>query len=185
MMSPEAKREIRQEVMRQLNVILSGATGDNSKIETEDIQSLYPGSPPIPKRPVMHPYGFASRANAGVIQVTAKQGADAQNRMVLGHRDSMRAGLGLAEGESVIYGSDGKTILASVLISPTKGIVGQIGPQGAFSITKGPNEYTAALFQLFTDIGSAVTLTMLGNQPLIMPTFVDDLAKFQTFVGGT
>jgi phage gp45-like len=181
-MTPELTRFVRQEVQRQLNVILSGSAGTNATVESEDIQNLYPGSPQISQRPVMHPCGFASRAPAGTIQVNAKQGADAQNRMVLGHRDTMRKQLTLGEGEAVIYGSDGKTVLSSILVSNTQGVVGTIGPEGALSFTKGEVEFTASLVQLFNDIAAAVTLTMIGSQPLIMPTFEADLAKLQTFV---
>lgn len=121
-MTPELQRFVKQEVARQLNVILSGSSGDNTKIENETINSLYPGSPQISARPVMHPYGIASRAPVGTIQVTAKQGADAHNRIVLGHRDDLRQGLGIKEGETMIYASDGKTVLATVLVSQTDGV---------------------------------------------------------------
>lgn len=106
----ELKRWVREEIARQIIVITSGTAGDNTA-ESETIDSLYPGSPSIPTRPVMHPYGFASRALKGSIQVTAKVGADPSNRMVLGHRDSKRPA-DLETGESVLYSSEGYQLRA-------------------------------------------------------------------------
>lgn len=116
-MSPDLQRFIRQEIQRALNVILSGQAGDNDAVETETIDNMYPGSPSIADRPVMHPYGFASRAPNGTISVTAKTGADAHNRMTLGHRDKVRKLLDLSEGDAVIYSSDGALVLASITLS--------------------------------------------------------------------
>jgi len=80
---------VRKEIERQLNVILSGQAGANTSTENETIDNLYPGMPSIESRPVMHPYGFVSRAPRKTISVTGKQGAGPQNRMTLGHRDSL------------------------------------------------------------------------------------------------
>lgn len=118
MLESEILRYVREEIKRQLVVVLSGQAGANDDVETETIDNLYPGSPSIEKRPVMHPYGFASRAPAGTISVTARQGNDPTNRLVLGHRDSLRSALpeDLGEGASVIYASDGETVLARVVL---------------------------------------------------------------------
>lgn len=183
MISPEDLRKIRNEIKTQLNIILSGSAGANDSIENETINSLYPGTPPIAARPLMHPYGLVSRAPESTIQVTARQGADATNRMVLGHRDKLRAALGLDEGETCIYSSDGETILSKVLLSNSKGIVGTIGLEGKLSITKGNAEFVASVIKLLQDIQNAFTVTMLGNQPLVMPTFAEDLLQLQTFAG--
>jgi phage gp45-like len=172
---------IRKEVRRQLNIILSGAAGSNASTENETINALYPGSPQISDRPVMHPYGLASRAPAGKIQVTARQGSDPQNRIVLGHRDDLRSGLGIESGETMIYASDGKTVLASIKLGST----GVAMKAKTFSVTNDTTELLASVVQCLLDIGSATTVTMLGNQPLVMPTFVNDLEKVQTFLGGT
>jgi phage gp45-like len=117
-MDADTVRFVREEIKRQLSAILSGQAGDNSDVETETIDNLFPGSPSIEKRPVMHPYGFASRAPQGTISVTARQGNDPSNRVVLGHRDSLRSGLpeDLGAGDSVIYASDGKTVLARIVL---------------------------------------------------------------------
>jgi hypothetical protein len=101
-------RFIRQEIARQLDVILSGSAGDNATVISETIESLYPGSPPIINRPVMHPYGFASRASKGTISVTAKQGSHPGNRLILGHRDKSRP-TNIEDGETVIYNVAGYT----------------------------------------------------------------------------
>jgi phage gp45-like len=186
MIDSSVQRYIQTEIKKQLNVILSGQAGPNDSIENEQIDLLYPGSPSIEGRPVMHPCGFASRAPSGTISVTSKQGADAHNRMVLGHRDKMRQSLSLTEGQSCIYASDGKTILSQIKMGSdiditTMHMTGQISAGGKIKMANDSGELMAALVQLFTDIQNAVTATMLGDQPLIMPTFSTDLSVLQSF----
>lgn len=96
----QVRKLIRDEVAQQLNVILNASAGTNDS-QSETISALFPGSPDITGRPVMHPFGFVSRATQGTISVIAKVGAGIQNRMTLGHRDSKRPTL--QEGESAIY----------------------------------------------------------------------------------
>ena len=105
MMTPEMLRVVREEVRRQVNIILSGESS-NSKVMSEDIQNLYPGMPGIPGRPVLHPYGYASRAPKGTISVTARQGDHPGNRVVLGHRAADRP-TDLNAGESAVYSFGG------------------------------------------------------------------------------
>jgi hypothetical protein len=101
MTDSDIRKFIRDEIDRKVNVILHGDSGSNTK-EAEDIQNLYPGQPTITSRPVMHPFGFVSRAVAGTIQVIGRIGAHTGNRFVLGHRDKNRPD-GLEEGECAIY----------------------------------------------------------------------------------
>lgn len=54
---------------------------------------------------------------------------------------------------------------------------------GKLKITNATDEFVSALSKLFDDIKQAYTVTMLGNQPLVMPTYVADLAKFDSFKG--
>lgn len=103
MTDSEIIRFIRKEIQRQVNVILSGKSGNNT-IETEDIQEMLPGMSTQPLRPVMHPYGFASRSSPGTVQVTGRMGEHTVNRMVIGHRDANRP-TDLDAGESVVYSS--------------------------------------------------------------------------------
>jgi len=105
----DLKRWVREEIQRQLIVIQNGQAGENTSM-TETIENLYPGSPSIPERPVMHPFGFVSRAKRGVLSVIGKIGADPSNRMTLGHRDSKRPEV--EEGESGIYSSEGYELRA-------------------------------------------------------------------------
>lgn len=107
MMDADTIRFIREEVKRQTNIILSGKSGTNDGTK-EDIQEMFPKMPTIEDRPVMHPYGFASRAPKGTIQVVARQGDHIGNRLVLGHRASDRPTLGA--GESAIYNEHGEVI---------------------------------------------------------------------------
>lgn len=109
MMDSETIRFIREEVKKQLNVILNAESGINDQ-QSETINKLFPGMPGINARPVMHPFGFVSRAVQGTISVVAKVGADIQNRMTLGHRDKNRP-TDLDEGETCAYSSTGYRIV--------------------------------------------------------------------------
>lgn len=101
MIDPDLRRFIQNEVSRQMNVILNASAGPNT-VESETIDALFPGMPGITGRPVVHPYGFASRAAQGTISVVAKTGEHVGNRMTIGHRDKDRPA-DLEEGESVVY----------------------------------------------------------------------------------
>lgn len=101
MMDSDQIRFIREEIRKQLNIILNAEAGPNDS-QTETINKLFPGGPSITGRPVVHPYGFASRAAQGIISVVTKVGADMQNRMTIGHRDKNRPS-DLQEGETVVY----------------------------------------------------------------------------------
>lgn len=100
-------RFIKQEIERQLNVILTGSAGANDQFK-ETISNQFPGMPDIPDRPVMHPYGLASRAPRGTLSVTARMGEHIGNRMTIGHRDKNRPEL--AEGEAILYNQFGQQI---------------------------------------------------------------------------
>lgn len=116
----ELKRFIKQEISNQVRVILSGQSGGSATVEDETIDNMLPGSPSIPKRPVMHPFGFASRAVKKVISVVARQGDGPTNRLVLGHRHSGRPA-DLKEGESTMYAWD-ETKLAYQIRAALDGI---------------------------------------------------------------
>lgn len=105
MIDAEIRREIRMEVERHANTILHGRAGSNT-VEGEDIDEMFPGMPTQEKRPVMHPYGFASRAPRGILAIIGRIGAHFGNRFILGHRDSGRP-MGLQEGEAAIYNKFG------------------------------------------------------------------------------
>lgn len=107
-MTPEMKAYVRDEIRRQLKVITSGNAGATT-MTTEDINALMPGHPTIPNRPIMHPYGFASRAPNGMISVTAQQGEHPGNKLTLGHRD--KDAPSVDEGESVHYSKGGYRIV--------------------------------------------------------------------------
>lgn len=115
----ELKRWVRSEIARQVAAIQFGSSLDADG-QTETIESLYPGSPGIPKRPVMMPFGFASRAVAKVIQVVGKIGSDPSNRMVLGHRHGSRPEL--KNGESSVYSTDETAKVAYQLKAMIDGI---------------------------------------------------------------
>ena len=101
MIDSDLRRFIIQEIRRQVHVIMSGSAGTNTAF-VETIDNLYPGMPSYPDRPIMHPYGVVSRAPAGTISVTARQGDHPGNVLVLGHRDKNRP-TDLAVGETSVY----------------------------------------------------------------------------------
>ncbi len=117
MLDPEVQRYIKNEVARQVNVILSGTTQGNTTT-TEDIGDMFPGSPTLPARPIMHPWGFVSRAVKGVRSIIGRQGDHPGAKLVLGHRDPTPPSV--EEGESAVYSMAGYVVkvgLTSVTIS--------------------------------------------------------------------
>lgn len=108
----QIRRLIETEVKRHLDIILHGSAGTNTQ-ESEDIDSLYPGMGTIVKRPIMHPYGMASRAPKETISVVVKVGDHPGNRMTIGHRDSERPD-DIQEGELVLYNELGQRIYLKV-----------------------------------------------------------------------
>lgn len=107
MMTPEDRKFIREEIARQVNIILSGQAGANT-VQTETIDNLFPSMPSIVQRPVMHPYGLVSRAPRGTLSVTARQGEHAGNRIVIGHRDRDKPEV--QGGEVQLYNQFGQAI---------------------------------------------------------------------------
>jgi hypothetical protein len=106
----EIRALIRAEVRAAMNVVLNGETAANDGM-TEDINALFPGMPVIEKRPIMHPYGFVSRAPAGTISVTVRTGDHVANRMTIGHRDKDRPEV--QEGETMVYNLFGDQVYLS------------------------------------------------------------------------
>lgn len=158
------KRFVREEIARQLNVILSGQSEGTADVATESIGKLYPGSPTIIDRPVMHPYGFASRAREGAIQVTAKQGASPENRMVLGHRDSERP-TDLEAGEATVYSSGGwsvKVLNGSIVIGNDDGSQVFTLDGSSWNLTSG--DWSIAISDSGVVIGNGADVTVeLGD----------------------
>lgn len=105
MTDSEIARMIRQEVERQVNVILPGRSQDSSKF-TESINNMFPGMPGITARPIMRPFGFISRAPDDTTQVVGRMGSHPANRLVLGHRDQNAPDPG-EKGESIVYSIGG------------------------------------------------------------------------------
>lgn len=104
MMTSSDKKWIVDEIRRQLKIITAGEAATNT-MTTEDIANLMPGHPTITGRPIMRPFGFASRAPQGTISVTAQMGEHPGNKMTLGHRDKNAPAVEV--GESVIYSLGG------------------------------------------------------------------------------
>lgn len=166
-MDAELTRFIREEIKRQMDVILSGSSGENDKVVNEDISNMYPGMPTILSRPVMHPYGYVSRAPANTIQVTGKQGEHVGNRVVLGHRDGDRP-TDLKQGESGMYSSE----FYQVRVSNDKIRIGQstdgtdTGYAGQTSITVS-NEAGKEGFTFQTKQGSLIQLAFDGSVNIV------------------
>ncbi len=163
----EMKRWVRKEIQSQLNIIMSASSGLGETVEDETISSLFPGSPDIPNRPVMHPYGFASRATSGTINVVGKHGSDPSNRMVLGHRDSNRPD-DLEEGESTVYSMSGYEIRAS---------------KDGIRVIKGSKKFALLLGEdIITFLAALVDVLALHTHgpPGTPPTNAADITKLKT-----
>lgn len=81
----------------------------------------------------------------------------------------------LAGGNSLSLMTD------KVIASLSSGVSLEIDSTGKLKITNATGEFVAMLVQLFTDIQNGLVTTMLGPQPLVMPTFAADLTQFETF----
>lgn len=108
MLDQETRAEIKREIEKNLNIILSGLAGVNT-MTAEDITDWFPNAPTITQRPVMHPYGFSSRAPLKTLQVVGQQGSHPGNKLVLGHRDA--AAPSVSVGESVQYSVGGYQVV--------------------------------------------------------------------------
>lgn len=96
----EMKKLIKDEVAKQMNILLNGQTR-TADVQTEGIDNLWPGCPTVPDRPLVLPYGFAGRAPDGTLNFTARVGTHAGSRYVIGHRDANRPTVEV--GESALY----------------------------------------------------------------------------------
>lgn len=97
-------RNVVQEIKKYANVVLNGQAGETNSTILEDIDQIYPGSPTVTQRPVIHPYGYAARAITGVLSVNLRNGSDPGARYVVGHRDVARP-MDLNQGEAAVYSS--------------------------------------------------------------------------------
>lgn len=170
MIDPDIKRFIQQEIRMHLNLITSGKAGTNT-VHKEDIQERFPGMPTMAERPIMHPYGIASRAPQGTLQVTAQMGDHPGNVSVLGHRDKDRPD-DLQSGESVLY-SLGKF---RVYARGDRLEIGKDGDNEVLPVGDTLLEFLVELLQLI------VQHTHLGNlgYPTGVPQNAADFTQLQT-----
>lgn len=145
LIDPQILAFIRREVSRQTQIVLNGQAGKNT-VEKENVELLFPGAPTISDRPVMHPYGLASRAPEKTLSVVARVGEHSANRMVIGHRDKDRP-TDLETGEATLY-SVGKM---SVVVRKDKVTIG-----------KGSKQETAVLGEALASLLSEL-LDILAN----------------------
>ena len=169
MISPEERRYIREEIRRQIQIITAGETAGNDAT-TEDIGSQFPGMPTQTKRPLMHPYGLASRAPVGTKSVTAKVGDHPGNVMTLGHRDKDKPD-DIEVGESCLY-SSGKF---RVYARGDKLVLGKDGDYEVLVVGETLLEFLKELIQLIN------THTHLGNlgYPTGVPQNAADFTDLQ------
>lgn len=153
MMTPEDRKFIREEIARQVNIILSGQAGANT-VQTETIDNLFPSMPSIVNRPVMHPYGLVSRAPRGTLSVTARQGEHAGNRIVMGHRDKDKPEVQV--GEVQLYNQFGQAIYLK------NGTV-HLGVAAASNPAVLGNELKAMLQELLTLLATHTHVGNLGS----------------------
>lgn len=104
---------ISREIARQVSIIMHGrtaATQIDDAPSTESVDDCPPGAPTIKGRPVMHPYGLASRAKKDTIAVVARVGEHPSNKMIIGHRDKDRPELE-NEGDVALYDAHGNVLM--------------------------------------------------------------------------
>ena len=109
MLTPDIRREIKEEIKTSMYVLLSSLAGKTTS-QAEDIQQLFPEMDTIESRPVVHPYGLCSRAPQGTNSVAARLGEHVNNRIIIGHRDNARKNITLDEGEVILYNQYGQQI---------------------------------------------------------------------------
>lgn len=76
------------------------------------------------------------------------------------------------------------TVTASdVLVNLGAGVTLELTSAGKFKVTNSMGELVSAILQLMTDVQNGLVTTMLGPNPLVMPTFATDLQILQSFKG--
>lgn len=158
MISADEKAELlkimRAEVAAQMNIILNGTAAD-AETDTESIDAMFPGMNRIENRPSVKPYGFHSLAPDGTLSITARVGAHAGSRYVIGHRDSRRPELD-EKGDATLYNA-------------VSGY--EIRVQGAsITLRKGSQIYTAVVGEPLAQILSAMLGAIASHvHPVSLP----------------
>ena len=101
MIDSEMQRYIRQEIARQVHIVFTGVSSD-AKTHTETINNFLPGASALVDRPLVQPYGFASKSADGTLSAVVRQGDHPGNLLTIGHRDKDKPD-DLAKGESAMY----------------------------------------------------------------------------------
>jgi phage gp45-like len=173
MLDSESIRFIREEIKRQVNIILSGVT-DGTATHSEGIGQLFPGMPTIQDRPIMQPFGLSSQAPDGTIQVTARQGDHIGNRLVLGHRDKNKPSV--IKGEVKLYNAYGDVIYVSegVIRTTTPKIVDEaddirIGSEAAEENFVLGQVFKTFAQQLLTQLAAETHVSGLPGYPTSVP----------------
>jgi len=171
MIDAEIISYIRSEIKTYVNLVLLGQTGNTTK-DSEDIVNMYGGHPTMSKRPVMHPYGFVSRAMPNTLSVTCRAGDHPVSRIIIGHRDTDRPEVS-NPGEVILYNAYGREIRLNALSI-------QIGSDGADEPLALGNKLNDFLDQLLTKLQAfTVICTAPGNASIPNPAVVADLAAFK------
>lgn len=126
--------------------------------------------------------GSSTSANA-----TGRLHSFADGIILVGLRSLNHAVINYSGSDIELRTTDGLTKIAiagdgskvTVTVGPTMTLV--ISATGKVSITNGVGELISSLVKLYQDIQAGTTQTLLGPQPLVMPTFAVDLAKLETF----
>lgn len=113
-MTPQDRRWTVEMIRQEIKILLTAQTGVLNDSVSETIDNLYPGVGSLFGKPVMHPYGFTSRATPGTIQMVGKVGDHPGARVILGHLDKEPPKLDLV-GESVMYDAYGHEVRLSAL----------------------------------------------------------------------
>ena len=158
MISSEIKRLIREEIKRYTDIVIGSQAGPNTRY-TESCQNMASVYPNI-EYPIAHPYGYCSRAAAGTVNLTVRQGDRPDNRIVISHRDVNRPEIN--GGEVLLYNEHGQRIYLEngnirigTMDTDNKAVVG--------------NELKSMLQELITLISTHTHITSAPGAPTSAP----------------
>lgn len=169
MIDPNVLRYIHVEIRRQLNTILSCYT-ENADNENCDIDQPFPGADKITARPVVHPFGFVSKAPNGTLALSGRVGEHPGARIVFGHRDKMRKDIPLDEGEVCLYNAQGEKIF----LKKDKIQLGDISANEPAALGNVLAECLGVIFDILIQ-GQSVLTTAPGNPTAPNPAVAANL----------
>jgi hypothetical protein len=164
----------RKEIRNYINMLLINGISDDGTTEDQAFNSQQTAGDTQKKRPVVHPFGFVSRAPSGKNCVLGQFGENIGARVVLGFRDANRAKKDYLEvGECEIYSEPATPFENSekVVLKKDKVLLGSENAENPLVLGDILMNLFTELFDLFGQMGQGLT-TSPGNPTAPNPTFV-------------